>query len=219
MRRRRRGCNRGSSGRAIGRLRSSSRRGPRRAGGGTAPERRRFRSEDLAEVDVTPESPVEKDAGELPSALDRLDDIITLAKRKRLVVFLDYDGTLTPIVAHPEDAVISEGMRNCVRALSRKTTVAVVSGRDLRGVRSLVGIDELLYAGSHGFEIAGPAGWRADYEHGTSFLPLLDHVQRELETALAAIRGSQVERKKFSVAAHYRNVAARRRTAGEARRR
>lgn len=44
-------------------------------------------------------------------------------------VFLDYDGTLTPIVDRPEDAAISEEMRDAVRRLARHHTVCVVSGR------------------------------------------------------------------------------------------
>jgi trehalose-phosphatase len=162
--------------------------------------------EDLAQVRIRHESPIETEACELPSALECIEEIRALARKKRLVVFLDYDGTLTPIVAHPEDAVLSEATRASMRKLAAGCAVAVVSGRDLRSVRALVGIGGIFYAGSHGFEIAGPAGWRADYEEGAAFLPLLDTVERELETALASVGGAQVERKKFSVAAHYRNV-------------
>ncbi len=162
--------------------------------------------QDLGQVRIRLDSPAETEARELPSALACFPEIEALARKKHLVVFLDYDGTLTPIVAHPEDAVLSEPMRASVRSLAARCTVAVVSGRDLRNVRSLVGIEGIFYAGSHGFEIAGPAGWRAGYEEGAAFLPLLDTVERELEAALAGVEGAQVERKKFSVAAHYRNV-------------
>ncbi len=165
-----------------------------------------FVVQDLAQAGIRHEPPVESDAADLPSALDRLDEILALAVNKRLVVFLDYDGTLTPIVARPEDAVLTPTARAAVENLAARCTVAVISGRGLAGVRELVGIDGLFYAGSHGFEIAGPRGLRVDNEEGAAFLPLLDQVQGELELALAAIEGSQVERKKFSVAVHYRNV-------------
>ena len=161
---------------------------------------------DLAQVGIRYGPPVERDAGELPSALDRLDEIRSLAASKRLVVFLDYDGTLTPIVARPEDAVLTERARAAIENLAALCTVAVISGRGLAGVRKLVGIDGLFYAGSHGFEIAGPGGLRVDNEEGAAFLPLLDQVQGEVEKELASVEGSQVERKKFSVAVHYRNV-------------
>ena len=162
--------------------------------------------QDLAEVCMRQESPNKTDARELPSAMDSLAGIGAFAAKKRLVVFLDYDGTLTPIVRRPEDAVLSEPMRAAVRALAAHCSVAVVSGRDLADVRALVGVDELLYAGSHGFEIAGSAGQRLEYDAGKELLPVLDQVQKEVETALAGVKGAQVERKKFSLALHYRNV-------------
>ena len=164
--------------------------------------------QDLAEVCMRAESPSKTDARELPSAMDCLAGIGALAVKKRLLVFLDYDGTLSPIVRRPEDAVLSERMRAAVRALAARCSVAVVSGRDLADVRALVGIDEILYAGSHGFEIAGPAGRRIEYDAGKDLLPVLDQVQKEVEAELAGVKGAQVERKKFSLALHYRNVEA-----------
>lgn len=161
---------------------------------------------DLAQVAIRTESPLERDARGLPGALTSIGQINALTRRKRLVVFLDYDGTLTPIVARPEDALLSESMREAVRRLAAKYTVAVVSGRGLATVRRLVGIDGIFYAGSHGFEIAGPAEWRVTHEQGTKFLPLLDRTQRELDDLLSEIPGAQVERKKYSIAVHYRNV-------------
>ena len=143
---------------------------------------------------------------ELPSALERLEEIEARARDKRLAVFLDYDGTLTPIVDRPELAVLSEQTRDTVRRLAGCLRVAVISGRDLRDVRRLVGIDNIFYAGSHGFEIEGPQGWRLESPEGAELLPVLDEVEGELQQRLRAIPGALVERKKFSVAAHYRLV-------------
>lgn len=42
-----------------------------------------------------------------PSALDMFDEIIALSKGKQIVVFLDYDGTLSPIVDDPEKAFMT----------------------------------------------------------------------------------------------------------------
>jgi trehalose-phosphatase len=85
--------------------------------------------------------------------------------------------------------------------------LAVISGRDLADVRKLVGIDSIYYAGSHGFDIAGPKGRHLEYEQGTDFLPALERAEKILRTRLEKIPGALVERKKFSVAAHYREVA------------
>ncbi len=139
----------------------------------------------------------------LPSAFDHVQEIAA-ARHDALAVFLDYDGTLTPIVSRPEQAVLSDSMRAVLRALATKLPVAVLSGRDLDDVRRRVDIDGIIYAGSHGFDIAGPRGLRR--QMATAFLPNLDLAEKELHDVLHGIPGARVERKHFSVAAHYRNV-------------
>src|ERR687893_2817166 len=91
--------------------------------------------------------------GDLPDALTRADDLEARLEGKRPAVFLDYDGTLTPIVDRPEDAVISDSMRDAVRGLTERATVCVVSGRDRPLITRWMGIDGLVVAGSHGFDI------------------------------------------------------------------
>ena len=138
----------------------------------------------------------------LPSALEHVQKIA--GSRDRLAVFLDYDGTLTPIVSHPEDAWLSDSMRETLRSLAARVPVAILSGRDLDDVRGRVHVDGIVYAGSHGFDIAGAGGLRRQL--GTAYLPVLDMAEAELREALDEIPGAQLERKHFSVAAHYRNV-------------
>ena len=46
--------------------------------------------------------------GEHPSALSAFNQMINAAKGKQIVVFLDYDGTLSPIVSDPECAFMSD---------------------------------------------------------------------------------------------------------------
>jgi trehalose-phosphatase len=140
----------------------------------------------------------------IPSALEHIQEIAP--RGQRLAVFLDYDGTLTPIVSHPEKALLSESMRQTVRTLATEASVAILSGRDLNDIRRRVDIDTIIYGGSHGFDVAGPHGLRN--EVATEFLPMLDKVEKELGQKLAGIHGTRVERKRFSVAAHYRNVKA-----------
>jgi trehalose-phosphatase len=86
----------------------------------------------------------------------------------------------------------------------------MISGRDVSFVLEQVDVDGALYAGSHGFDIVGPptvqvdAGTKAQFD---SFLPLLQEAQQELAEGLAGIAGARIERKKFAVAVHYRQVA------------
>src|SRR5215510_9715444 len=138
----------------------------------------------------------------IPSALEHVQEIA--GHCGRLAVFLDYDGTLTPIVSHPEDAWLSDSMRQTLRLLAARVPVAILSGRDLDDVRGRVHVDGIVYAGSHGFDIAGAGGLRR--ELGVAYLPALATAEVELREALDEIPGAQLERKHFSVAAHYRNV-------------
>ena len=161
----------------------------------------------FSEIPVTSDAHLQKLAADLPVALDQIDSLFSKAGARSPVFFLDYDGTLTPIVERPEDAVLSAAMREALTALAARATVAIVSGRDLADVRKRVGLDRLYYAGSHGFDLAGPDGWRHEHPEGHRFLRSLDAVEGALGKAVAAIEGAQVERKRYAVAVHYRRAA------------
>lgn len=141
------------------------------------------------------------------NALTNFAEIRARLAGKRASVFLDYDGTLTPIVARPDLAVLSETMRGVVSALAARCTVAVVSGRDRADVQRLVGLDGIVYAGSHGFDISGPGGLRIEHEEGAAFAAAVTGAAARLGPALAGIAGALVEPKRFAVAVHYRQVA------------
>lgn len=142
-----------------------------------------------------------------PRAMDNLDRIDQRLRDVRPVVFLDYDGTLTPIVDRPEQATLGESMRDALCALADRCDVAVISGRDLADVRRLVGLDNLIYAGSHGYDIVGSDGRQRQREEGVEALPALDQAEPMLREQLKDIPGARVERKRFAIAAHYRNAA------------
>ena len=137
-----------------------------------------------------------------PSALDHVQEIA--GRGDQLAVFLDYDGTLTAIVSDPKKALLSDSMRQTLQTLAMRVSLAVLSGRDLDDIRKRVAIDAIVYAGSHGFDIAGPRGLRR--QEATKFLPTLDAAEKELREKLAGIAGAFIERKRFSIAAHYRKV-------------
>ena len=138
----------------------------------------------------------------IPSALEHLQEIA--ARSGRAAVFLDYDGTLTPIVLRPQEAILSSSMREVLRALAAKVPVAILSGRDLEDLRQRVSIEGIVYAGSHGFDIVGPRGLRKQV--APEFLPILEDTEKELKQKLRDIAGAQLERKRFSIAAHFREV-------------
>lgn len=126
---------------------------------------------------------------------------------REAALLLDYDGTLTPIVDHPGQALLDDTVRECLRRLARKWTVAVISGRERAELADLVGLQGLYYAGSHGFEISGPGGLLMAHPDGRRAEPELRAAAAELERELAGIEGSLVEDKRYAVAVHYRLVA------------
>lgn len=142
-----------------------------------------------------------------PSALDRFDSIANRLRSSHLALFTDYDGTLTPIVNRPEAATLSEEMRSLLQALSKQVTVAVISGRDRVDVQNMVGLDNLYYAGSHGFDITGPGNMHQQQEDARASLPDLDAAENQLRDRVKSIVGAHVERKRFAIAVHYREVA------------
>ncbi|GMP85660.1 hypothetical protein CsSME_00038731 [Camellia sinensis var. sinensis] len=64
-----------------------------------------------------------------PSALEMFEQITNASKGKKIVMFLDYDGTLSPIVEDPDRAYMSDAMRTTVRKRARYFPTAIVSGR------------------------------------------------------------------------------------------
>jgi trehalose 6-phosphate phosphatase len=139
----------------------------------------------------------------LPSALP-VQERFGARVQGELAVFLDYDGTLTPIVDDPDDALLSDEMRAAIEELAATTLVAIVSGRDLQDVREKVGIDTLAYAGSHGFDIRHPDG--SSEQLAVEALGALDAAQATLEERVQQVPGARVERKRFAIAVHDRAV-------------
>jgi trehalose 6-phosphate phosphatase len=149
---------------------------------------------------------------DLPHALRDSQQFTARLGGRRPAVFLDYDGTLTPIVDRPEDAVISESMRETVRGLASRTTVCVVSGRDRPLVAQWMGIEGLVVAGSHGFDIVDHHDGAIRHDAVQGVEDLLAGIIDRLRAELAPVHGAGIEPKRFSVAVHYRLVEAPQRT-------
>ncbi|KAK2356167.1 trehalose-phosphatase [Trifolium repens] len=160
-----------------------------------------------------------------PSALDAFEKIVDRAKDKKIAMFLDYDGTLSPIVEDPDCAFMSEPMRTTVRSVAMYFPTAIISGRSRDKVFDLVKLTELYYAGSHGMDIIGPVSDTLSVNHpncikstdqqgkeitlfqpAREFLPMIDEVFKTLIEITKDIEGAKVENHKFCVSVHYRNV-------------
>ncbi len=151
-------------------------------------------------------TPEDQSTAELPSALGNAADLHHRLAKRQVAIFCDYDGTLTPIVARPELAQLDPATRAVLERLADQCVVAIISGRDLTDVMSMMGTDKVWYAGSHGFDLCGPNGERDERGEGLQLLDELAVAATELEQSLLDVAGAWVERKRFAVAIHFRQV-------------
>lgn len=123
-----------------------------------------------------------------------------------LVVLLDVDGTLAPLVQMYDEAVVPAATRQAVAALVAHPDirVALVTGRSAAVARHMVGVGDLWIAGNHGFEIQGPNG------ENVADPSVLRH-REEIATAVARLEprvrdmpGVLVENKTLTFSVHWR---------------
>lgn len=125
--------------------------------------------------------------------------------RRHPVLGFDFDGTLAPIVAHPDDARIPGPVAERLQALAALCPIVVVSGRSVEDLRGRLGFVPLHVVGSHGAE--DPAGLEAEAAasaHAAALQPLREHLHRH--AADLAASGITLEDKRASIALHYRRA-------------
>ncbi|MGD0098439.1 MAG: trehalose-phosphatase [Terracidiphilus sp.] len=126
-----------------------------------------------------------------------LSIVTALAKERTLCAF-DYDGTLSPIVEHPDLAVMRVRTRNLLRRLTALYPCIIVSGRARENaIEKLNGVDVARVIGNHGAETEG-----AIESPGQ-----IDQWKTALELELDPVPGVWVEDKGMSLAVHYRQSA------------
>lgn len=125
--------------------------------------------------------------------------------KNNLFIFLDFDGTLAPIVSTPEKAVLPEAAKKLLKRISEnpKIRLAFISGRSLDDIKSKIGIKNAIYAGNHGLQLEGPK---------IKFEPLIlpryhmiaDRIKKELGQKISRIQGAFLEDKGLTLSLHYR---------------
>ena len=138
------------------------------------------------------------------------DDPVAIARvvaacTRPMLVGLDVDGVLAPIVAHADDATLLDGMADAVSTVAALdgVHVVVVSGRSLAGLAQFDFGDDVHVIGSHGMETLDEpmAPLTAEEQHR---LTLLDGAASA--AAFQAGEGAWVERKPASVVLHVRQA-------------
>src|SRR5688500_5720950 len=115
-----------------------------------------------------------------PDALEHWELAAAELAGRRVALFLDYDGTLSRIAPAPELAVITPSMRALVERVAAAPPTTIIIGRAREDVRERVGVAAATYAGSHGFDIAGPADSAPRLEVGREMEPEIRAVADEL---------------------------------------
>ncbi len=140
-------------------------------------------------------------------ALREWAGIRKVLRRRTILLFLDFDGTLAPIVSIPAKACLPPGARELLKRLSLQSEIRliVISGRDIDDVRKRVAVPGAVYVGSHGCRISGhEINW--DHVFPVAYRSKLRRLFREVSVAMKDICGVHIESKDLSVAVHYRNV-------------
>lgn len=125
----------------------------------------------------------------------------------RLLVALDFDGTLAPIVDRPEGAVLPPAAREALTRLTQRpdTDLAIISGRSLEDLRARVALEGIYYGGNHGLEIEGP-GIHEVYREAVEARPRIAKCVAALHREFDGVPGVSVEDKGLTLSFHYRRV-------------
>lgn len=89
-----------------------------------------------------------------------------IADCETLTLLLDFDGTLAPIVPHPDMAKMSNETETALNSIAANTKIftAIISGRAVESAKERVGLKGIIYAGNHGLEISYPNGTKYNHQ-------------------------------------------------------
>lgn len=136
-----------------------------------------------------------------------MDSFRKIAGKRRIFLFLDYDGTLVPIKSSPELAILRPSRRHTLERLSRRIPVCIVSGRALTDIRKMVGIKDIAYIGNHGLEMLC-RGRRWVHPEAKMIRPLIKKTLDVIREKSGEWPGLLIEDKGLTGSIHYRRLTA-----------
>ena len=118
----------------------------------------------------------------------------------------DIDGVLAPIVPTPDMSEVPEELRELLWRLSQRyRVVAGVSGRTTEDALRLVGLEEVVYYGNHGFEVLRD-GEIEIVPEAAPYEEVVEELERKAREELEPL-GAFVEEKGITASVHYRNTS------------
>src|SRR5579864_3889856 len=119
-----------------------------------------------------------------------------------IALFLDFDGTLTPLRQRPEEVVLGQDTRDVLTRLAKgaRVTLWVISGRRLADLQRRVDAPNVRCAGLHGWERSG------NKSQSFGSMKALRQARKLLAENLRGLRKIWIEDKSRAVAVHYRRA-------------
>ncbi len=122
---------------------------------------------------------------------------------KDCALMFDFDGTLSKIAKTPREAFLEKSTKDLIKKLNKNFCVAVVSGRDLSSVKSMIGLPGLIYAGNHGLE--WQIGKKSENLHiDKKFQEDLAQIKNIFKSVAVNYPGISIEDKLSNLSIHYR---------------
>jgi len=130
-----------------------------------------------------------------------------LSPQKRVLLLMDFDGTLSPLADAPEKAHLPQGVRQMLLRLACRphVYVAILSGRPLGYLRAVFGAPSFFYGGNHGLEMEGP-DFSFRHPGARALRSVNQNLVRQFRKPIKGVSGALLENKGLSLALHYRNV-------------
>lgn len=125
---------------------------------------------------------------------------------KKLILMLDFDGTISPIMPRPEQAFLPEKTRDSLKALSKLFPVVIISGRPIAFVQEKIGVNTFTYAGSHGLE------WTINKKYQLRRIPNtvseeILKVKKHFVEFASRYPKLIIENKPYAATIHYQNIS------------
>lgn len=133
-----------------------------------------------------------------------LQQLMKTYQKERAFLFLDYDGTLAQFAPNPDVVLPDSELIELLSEINKLKNIklAIISGRRLDHIRSLVPIDGIWLAGSYGLEMIDPRGNEIHLLDFEDLRPGLENIKPIWRELIDGREGFYLEDKGWSLAIH-----------------